>query len=241
MEDDEGQQVLTKVRHRRIKRVRRSMGRGAVKLLGGPALGLLARSWKVSVRNAEHLEAAARDNPAHVMALWHGRMLMGLPHHAHHNWHVLVSRSGDGDISNALLESFGYQVIRGSASKGGASAVRSILTALKGVGEAIILTPDGPRGPRHRVNPGVAWIAKATGYPIVPCGFVCDRAWYAKSWDRFTIPRFGARVLLTYGEPLYVPRGADEAELEAAAEEIRACILGAEQQGFDELGREPDW
>ena len=163
MEETQPQLPLARRVQRGIKRSRRKVGKGVVTLLGGPALDLLAKSWKVTVRGGEHLEAAISQSPAHIMALWHGRMLMGLPHHATHNWHVLVSRSGDGDISNALLDYFGYKVIRGSASKGGASAVRAILNELKGVGGAIALTPDGPRGPRHMVNPGVAWI-------LTPCG-----------------------------------------------------------------------
>lgn len=216
------------------------MGKRVVKLVGGPALELLAKSWKVTVLGGEHLEAAMSQGKAHIMALWHGRMLMGLPQHAEKHWHVLVSPSGDGDISNVMLERFGYEVIRGSASRGGANALRSILTAMKG-GGAIVLTPDGPRGPRHSVNAGVAWIAGATGYPIVPCGFVCNRAWRASSWDRFTVPKLGSRVLMVYGEPLWVPRRADEAELRRASDELRARILGAEQRGFEELGLEPDW
>ncbi len=189
---------------------------------------------------AEHLELAGGEGGGHFMALWHGRMLLGLPHHGSREWCVLVSGSQDGDISQALLERFRYRVIRGSSSRGGSRALRQMLTVLE-KGAVLVITPDGPRGPRHSMNPGLAWMARATGYPIVPVGFACDRAWRASSWDRFTVPRPWARVVMVYGAPVRVERSAGEMELGAATERIGEALLRAERRGFDLLHREPDW
>jgi lysophospholipid acyltransferase (LPLAT)-like uncharacterized protein len=108
-------------------------------------------------------------------------------------------------------------------------------------GAVLVITPDGPRGPRHSMNPGLVWMARATGYPVVPCGFVCDRAWRARSWDRYTIPKPWARVALVYEEPVMVERDANPDALARATEAIREGILRAERRGFQYLGREPDW
>jgi lysophospholipid acyltransferase (LPLAT)-like uncharacterized protein len=194
----------------------------------------------VNVLGTEHLNAATASGGGHFMALWHGRMMVALPHHAHRGWHVLVSPSQDGDISEALLEGFGYHVIRGSSSRGGARALREMLGVLES-GAVLIVTPDGPRGPRHSMNPGLAWMARATGFPVIPCGFVCDRAWRARSWDRFTIPKRGARVALVYDAPVRVERNASAEDLEHATERIRSGMMRAEQRGFEQLQEPPDW
>jgi lysophospholipid acyltransferase (LPLAT)-like uncharacterized protein len=194
----------------------------------------------VTVLGAEHVESARADGGGHFMALWHGRMVVALPHHGQRNWYVLVSPSQDGDISEALLEGFGYRVIRGSSSRGGARALREMLTALES-GAVLAVTPDGPRGPRHSMNPGLAWMARATGFAVVPCGFVCDRAWHARSWDRFTVPKPRARVVFVYGAPVRVERNASADDLASATEKIRAAMMEAEERGFEQLQEPPDW
>jgi lysophospholipid acyltransferase (LPLAT)-like uncharacterized protein len=194
----------------------------------------------MTVLGEENLVPIVGEGRGYLIALWHGRMVLGLPHHRARDWYVLLSGSQDGDILHDFLERFGYRVIRGSTSQGGVGAVRQMLTLLR-KGAVVIITPDGPRGPRHFMNPGLVWVARATGYPIVPIGFACDRAWYASSWDRFTLPRPWSRVVMSYGEPICVSRSANEAELVAAGERVREALLLAEQQGFKLLQREPDW
>ena len=115
-----------------------------------------------------------------------------------------------------------------------------MLRNLRG-GGTIVVTPDGPRGPRHSGSAGVVWLARATGFPVLPCGFVASPAWHLKSWDAFTIPKWKAKVKLVFGEPLYVPRDADDVALKAANEELLRRMLDAEARGFAALGEQPDW
>lgn len=207
----------------------------------GPlVLGTLARTWRLTILGSEHLESSSSKSNGHFMALWHGRMLLGLAHHGSRDWWVLVSESQDGAITRALLLRFGYRVIRGSSSRGGARALREMLGVLD-QGAVLIITPDGPRGPRHSIGQGLAWMARATGYPIVPVGFACDRAWRMRSWDRFTIPKPWARVVMVYGDPIHVPRSEDKAGLAAATDSVREAILATEERGFAHLGRGRDW
>ncbi|MCB9914498.1 MAG: lysophospholipid acyltransferase family protein [Planctomycetes bacterium] len=224
----------------RLRIARRKAATRLLRRVGPRVLRWLASSWRADVLGAEHLAAASAGGGGHFMALWHGRMIVALPHHAERGWQVLVSPSEDGDISEHLLESFGYGVLRGSTSRTGARALRAMRRTLER-GDVLVVTPDGPRGPRHSMNLGLAWLARATGGAIVPCGFVCDRAWRAKSWDRFTVPKRGARLALVYGEPVRVPRDADEAALTAATELLRERMLAAERRGFEHLGVEADW
>lgn len=171
--------------------------------------------------------------------MWHGRMIVPVAQFRGRGIHVLVSPSEDGDLSERLLESFGYQVLRGSSSRGGARALREMLGILD-AGGAIVITPDGPRGPMHTVNAGLAWMARATGRPIIPTGIAADRAWRLKSWDRFTIPKRRARIAITFGEPIHVPRDANEADLARTTDFVRTRILECERESYGRLGVEPD-
>ena len=91
------------------------------------------------------------------------------------------------------------------------------------------------------MNPGLAWMARATGRPIVPLGFAVDRAWRLGSWDRFTIPKPGARIAMVYGEPVRVARDARPEELELATRTVQERMLAAETRAALELGVARDW
>jgi hypothetical protein len=226
-------------RRRRLRIVRRRIGAAVLPVLAPATLRALAKSWRVEVLGAEQRDQAFAG-PGMLATLWHGRMLLPLPAHRDQGLCVLVSPSDDGALITSLLARFGYRTIRGSSNKNPARAIREMLDGLRGGGR-IVITPDGPRGPRHSVNPGPAWMARETGFPILPLGCAADRSWHLKSWDRFTIPKLGARVALAYGQPLRVPSGASDAELAQATEEMKRRLLAAEEQAFRHLGREPDW
>lgn len=234
-----GQGMTRTARRRRMRRVRRKIGGAALPYLGPPFLRLLSSSWKVERLGVEHFERALRA-PGRMATMWHGRMLLPLPLHEGKDTRVLVSPSRDGELMNVLLPRFGYGTIRGSSDKSPARAIREMLDGLL-AGGWIVITPDGPRGPRHSVNPGAAWMARETGFPIMPCGAVCDRAWRADSWDRFTIPKFGARVAMVYAEPIFVEPDADDEAIREATEEMGRRMIEAEERGFAHLGVERDW
>jgi lysophospholipid acyltransferase (LPLAT)-like uncharacterized protein len=222
----------------RWKRAKRKLGRQVALWIGPALLRALASTWRITLIGEENVGSSDADGQ--IIAIWHGRLLVPMPYHAHRDWSILVSRSGDGDLTSTVLERFGYRLIRGSSSRGGAQALREMVQALRG-GSVLVMTPDGPRGPRHAINPGLVWIARATGYPILPCGAVCDRAWRMKSWDRFTIPKPGARVVFVYGTPMRIGREMKGAELDAATDKLRAMMIDSEERGFAQLNEAPDW
>ncbi|MFM1873136.1 MAG: hypothetical protein RL398_2558 [Planctomycetota bacterium] len=220
---------------KRWRKCRRAVGKCLLDALAAPLVGLLARTWKVEFRGEAGAAAMAAEGPKVIMA-WHGRLLMAMPLRGHRDrkFVVLVSPSADGSLVVTSLLRFGYQVIRGSSSRGGAQALRALGQALRG-GEAIVLTPDGPRGPRHTVNSGVGWLARASGAPIVPVAFAVDRAWRLRSWDRFTIPKPFARIVVTYLDPTTVARGTPDEQLEALGQRLGAELVAAELAAFAAL------
>ncbi len=226
--------------HQRWKLVRRAAGLVFARTIAPATLKLLAKTWSYETLFSEHHATAREHGGGFIIALWHGRMLALILPFYRQDVTILVSGSRDGDLSEALLEGFRFKVIRGSSSKGGARALRQMITALEG-GSIVAITPDGPRGPRHSMNPGLAWMARATGFPILPAGIACDRAWRLSSWDAYSVPKPRARIAVAWGPPVSVPRDSSPEDMEQATREIRERIMAAERAGFAHLGMEPDF
>lgn len=218
----------------RWRRLRRAVGSWLLAVLAPWLVRLLALTWRVQ-RSGDGQPLQHGPSPW-LVAMWHGSMLtlMPLRHHRGRGIGVLVSPSDDGALAAQALRHFRYRIVRGSLSRGGASALRSMQDLLAHGGQ-LVLTPDGPRGPRHTMNVGVAWLARATGAPIVPVGCAVDRAWRLRSWDQFTIPKPFARLHVHYGAPVSVAAQVGDDELEALASSLRARLLAAEQHATAQL------
>jgi lysophospholipid acyltransferase (LPLAT)-like uncharacterized protein len=225
----------------RWRRCRRRVGNWLLALLAPALLRLLAVTWRVQRRGGPGWQLLTSDQPW-LVAMWHGRMLVGLPmaKHRSRNIGVLVSPSDDGNLATRALRSFGFVPIRGSLSRGGARALREMTDTLR-AGRQLVVTPDGPRGPRHSMNVGLHWLARKTGAPILPVGFACDRAWRLRSWDRFTIPKPFARIIVSYGDPQPIAATASDDELEILAAQLRTRLIALEREAFETLGTAPDF
>ena len=223
--------------HRWWKKTRRRVGSWLLPIFGPTFAAWIAKTWKVEFHLPEGCEDPfERDRgKGRLFALWHGRLLVGTCTHDGRGVSVLVSPSDDGSLVTSLLGRLDFEVIRGSSSRGGARAVREMLRLLD-EGRTVVLTPDGPRGPRHSMNPGLAWMARSSGVRVVPVGIVCDRAWYLNSWDAFTVPKPGARVVVEYGELLEIGPGSDEETRTAFTEAVREALMQAEERAFARLG-----
>lgn len=191
--------------------------------LGGTALDALMRTTSVRTEGEENFRQFWREKRPVVFTLWHGRLLPCTYHHRHQDVVTLVSHHRDGEYITRLVQKWGYTAVRGSSSRGGLDALRELVRHLRG-GRSLAITPDGPRGPREKLKPGPLLAAQLTGAPIIPVASGASRASYFGGWDRFLIPHPFARLQIAYGEPVYVPRRADEAELQAVADEVEGRL-----------------
>ncbi|HEX8671767.1 MAG TPA: lysophospholipid acyltransferase family protein [Longimicrobium sp.] len=193
--------------------------------LGGTALDALMRTTSVRTEGEENFRQFWREKRPVVFTLWHGRLLPCTYHHRHQDVVTLVSHHRDGEYITRLVQKWGYTAVRGSSSRGGLDALRELVRHLRG-GRSLAITPDGPRGPREKLKPGPLLAAQLTGAPIIPVASGASRASYFGGWDRFLIPHPFARLQIAYGEPVYVPRRADEAELQAVADDVEGRLGG---------------
>jgi lysophospholipid acyltransferase (LPLAT)-like uncharacterized protein len=117
---------------------------------------------------------------------------------------------------------FGLEAVRGSSSHGGASALWLLLRSLRD-GRDVVVVPDGPRGPREMLKPGVVALARLSGAPIVPVAVGASAEWRLRSWDEFRIPRPFARCVVRFGDPISV-KGDGGAAAEAARTDVEAAL-----------------
>src|SRR5262249_35644552 len=103
-------------------------------------------------------------------------------------------------------------------------------------GGVLTFTPDGPRGPTHKVQLGVILMAEKSGAPIYPIGISASRRWLVNSWDSYLVPKPFARCYFLVGDPIYVPPGLDEAQRIALAEQIEIAINRLEREAERRAG-----
>ena len=194
------------------------------RLLSGLLRGLFLTLRPEYVRR--HLEHQLRGHRSPILfAFWHGRMLyfMKLYEYLGSRVTILVSHSRDGEFVAQLLTRFGFHTTRGSSSRGGARALMAVVNKVR-AGMDACFTPDGPKGPRYRVQPGLLLAAKRTGAAILPMTFGARRKRVLPSWDAFLLPLPFSRVVVIYGEPIYVPANASASDLEAKRREVEATL-----------------
>jgi len=160
-------------------------------------------SWKESLK---------RLNPA-TMAFWHDNIFLTTYYWRNFEAAVLVSKSFDGEYISRTAQRFGYGVIRGSSSRGGAAALSKMID-LSRRGIRIVFTVDGPRGPRHKAKKGVLLVASRSGVPVVPMIAVAKHQWVLNNWDRTQIPWPFTKAKVFVGKPVFVAENTDESALE---------------------------
>jgi lysophospholipid acyltransferase (LPLAT)-like uncharacterized protein len=209
------------------------LGPGLVPALLAGAGRLLGATARVQATGVDALIPLWRAGRPLIYVVWHGRIFMAPWLNA---WlrrtrgaravAVLASRSRDGELVTRYVAHFGLRAIRGSSSRGGATGLRQLAGALR-AGEDVALVPDGPRGPRRQLQPGVVALAAMTGAPVVPLGISARPARRLATWDEFLVPLPFARWAVVCGGLLTVDRHADRdvarKELELALDEATAA------------------
>lgn len=194
---------------------------------------LLKWTTRVVRQNDQALEGIRAEGGQYILAFWHSRFVMMRYVYPDTRIVVLISQHRDAQRLGKILERFGLSTAAGSSTRGGVAGMRQVLRHVRD-GFDVGIAPDGPKGPRRRVKVGVITTARLTGLPIVPVTYSCSRAVRLRSWDRTLLPKPFGRGIFRYGDPIHVPRDADEAEEERLRRRLEA-ILG---DMTDEVDRE---
>ncbi len=189
----------------------------------GRYLAFALRTTRWTVHGSEHLAPHRGGRPA-IAAFWHERLPL-MPAMWEHTRagnprvraHVLVSRHRDGKVIGSILRRFSCEVLYGSTlrdgrDRGGAAGARAMLGVLA-AGDHVVITPDGPRGPRRVAAIGVAQVAALSGVAVLPCSAQTSRRRVLRSWDRMVVPLPFGRGVIVVRPPIPVGRDGAEAAL----------------------------
>ena len=218
-------------------------------------LGFILASYMVlvkyttrwTVEGQEHIQPIIEGGKGAIGLTWHSRFLMlnaGWKRH-YQKPHILISLSRDGALVAYTAQCLGLNTIRGSArkagsqkSKGGSAALRGMMTALENDG-AVVITPDGPRGPRQRMGLGAVGLARMTGAPVISMTLSVRNRIQFKSWDRFVLPLPFGRGIIIWGTPLTIASDTSDEALEKYKTQIEDEMNALLRDADTRMGREP--
>jgi hypothetical protein len=183
---------------------RNSPAHWLLSLLARLYIRLLGFSSRVTIKGASRYPGPA------IYALWHRQEVLFIWLHRDQGVAGLVSKSKDGEYMARILLGMGFSVIRGSSTTGGTEALRALIKAGR-KGYSIAITPDGPKGPIFKVQPGIVYIAQKAGIPIIPVACALSNKKILRSWDKYQFPLPFGRIEAVYGEPLRVAESDDVA------------------------------
>jgi hypothetical protein len=208
-----------------------------LKIEGRPARWLIAvgfrilQLWSLTLRYKIEDRAGVVGKVTaqnYIASLWHNRLLI-FPFvlrrfFPDRHGAALISASRDGELLADAIKRFDYDVVRGSSSRLGASAILQLSQTLAS-GRDVVITPDGPRGPAYELGPGIVFLAQKSGAAVVPVNIEYSSCWRLKSWDRFILPRPFAKVHVIIGSPHHVELSDTPEQFEAERQRLQQAMM----------------
>lgn len=180
-----------------------------------------------------------------LVAMWHGQHFM-MPFSRPADWpvKVMISRSADGEVNAIAAQKLGIGLIRASGSqkrhqikkRGG---LRGFIEAMRALNEGnlVALTADVPKGPARVAGPGIVQLAKHSGRPIVPVAVATSRSIELNTWDKASINLPFGRGAIAIGEPIFVPAGADDEQVEELRKIVEEKLSEITKRAYELVGR----
>jgi len=183
---------------------------------------LLCPTLRVSVSYEEGAQKTLAERPL-VASFWHECMIPATYLFRDMGIRVMSSFSYDGEYMGRIIRKFGFVAVKGSSSRNPVRALLGLRRALED-GWTVGFTLDGPRGPRRRVKPGPAGLARSSGLAMTTFHAAVEKAWVLKSWDRMMIPKPFSRVLVRVSKLIPVPSETTDEDLERYTAQLQATL-----------------
>lgn len=166
-------------------------------------------TWRISIVESDSLKKQKTTNKPWVIAHWHGDELALICFCRFYKVATITSTSKDGELMNNVLNLLGVKTSRGSSTRGGVGALKGIIRIAR-TGYCPVVAVDGPKGPFHKAKPGVFEISRMLDLPIISVGVSCSRKYtFEKSWNKTYLPLPFSKLVLVWGEALYLNKEED--------------------------------
>jgi lysophospholipid acyltransferase (LPLAT)-like uncharacterized protein len=183
---------------------------------------LLHRLIRIDFVGEEHPRSLWQQGEPVIIAFWHDQLLLMVQGYRGPGAKILISSSKDGELIARTMGYFGQGAVRGSSNRGGRRAFRALLELSREPVD-LVITPDGPKGPRHTVKDGIVQLARISRRPVIPMAFAVSRGHRFASWDRFLLPYPWGQGVYSFGPPVSFTQGetseAFRARLQTALED----------------------
>jgi lysophospholipid acyltransferase (LPLAT)-like uncharacterized protein len=184
-----------------------------------------------------------RDQYPYIVAMWHGQhFLVPFMRREGHEFKILISRHGDGEINAVAVTRLGLGLVRGSGAraarqhyKGGPAALRELVATLKD-GQSVGVTADVPRV-GGVAGLGIVTLARLSGRPIVPVAVATSNLVQLSTWDCAVINLPFSRGAFVIGDLVHVPKDAKGDLMEANRIEVQNALDAAHRTAYGMVGR----
>ncbi|MBU2530014.1 MAG: lysophospholipid acyltransferase family protein [Elusimicrobia bacterium] len=188
--------------------------------IGTLYINLSGNTSKITIKNRELVAPYLISKKNGIFAAWHSQLVLTTFNHKNMNICGLVSKSKDGEYLARILNNLGFKTVRGSTSSGASRSLLKLIVYGK-KGFSLAITPDGPKGPPHKVQNGVIFLAQKTGMPVIPIGSAASKKIVFNSWDKFQLPLPFARAAIVYDKPFFV---SSDDNLDIKAKELENIL-----------------
>lgn len=180
--------------------------------LAKSALRFLMLTCRLEIQGLPQFIRTASEGKC-ILMLWHNRLAL-VPEIVGRYapqciFRALISNSCDGEPLAILTKSYSNGRTLRVRHNARHRALNQMIDLLKSSKEIMVVTPDGPRGPRYQVKPGIVLAAKETSARIIPFSWKASRYWELKTWDKLMLPKPFARIVVTIGDPILLDHGTE--------------------------------
>ena len=195
--------------------------------LGSWLIRMLCATLRYRIIDEAGFLSQADTGPV-ILLIWHNRILaMPVLYRRYYPKRrrllVLTSASRDGAYLSEFVRCFGLGSVRGSSSRRGAAALLELLRTLEG-GLDLCVTPDGPRGPRYRLGPGVILLSERSHVPLMPLLIEYSAYWRFNSWDGFAVPKPFSEVTVTLSPKIQIGSSRSGGDFEDARRGVESAM-----------------
>lgn len=191
---------------------------------------LISWSWKIQIQEPDRLLENIKNKKPYILAHFHGDEAALLFLTKKYGLSTMISTSKDGEMMNVIYRLLGGKTSRGSSTRGGVSALKGLISLIKG-GSGCNIAVDGPKGPIYEVKPGVFELSRLVGAEIFAGGAFCESKWtFPRSWNQAYFPKPFAKVVIVWLGPVGPITKTDDPRSPELAKALQNQLFAARQQ-----------